>query len=306
MASNRARAAHEPPGDPVRESADPSAADVEQIAEGLYGLPPPEFTAAREAAAARARAAGEPAAAERVHRLRRPTQAAWLANLLVREYPDEVRALLELAAGLRAAQDRLDGAQLRELARRRQAVVAALTRQAGQAAARAGLAVGEGPLAELEQTLHAVLTDPAVASAFATGRLTSARDPGRAAGGGGPPAARAPRAPVKALRTGDEQRRSQARQLSDRTAEAARSAEAAAAEAREQLERVTERRARRLARIEELTGRLDRARAEERAAATEERDARARVEVTDREARRARGRARDAADRLRHLDQRAA
>lgn len=282
--------------------------DLEQIADGLYGLPPPEFTAAREAAAARARAAGDAAVAEQVHRLRRPTLAAWLANLLVREYPDEVRSLLELAAGLRAAQDRLDGAQLRELTQRRRAVVSALTRQAGQAAARAGLAVGEGPLGELEQTLHTVLTDQAVAAAFATGRLTSARDPGSAAGGRGLPAARPPRAPVKPLPGVDEQRRrrSQAEQLSARTAEAARSAEAAAAQAREQLRRVTEQRERRLARIEELTGELDRARAEERAAAAEERDARARVEATDRDARRAQGRARDAADRLRHLDQRAA
>ena len=282
--------------------------DLEQIADGLYGLPPPEFTAAREAAAGRARAAGEPAVAEQVHRLRRPTQAAWLGNLLVREYPDEVRSLLELAAGLRAAQDRLDGAQLRELTQRRRAVVSALTRQAGQAAARAGLAVGEGPLGELEQTLHAALTDQAVAGAFATGRLTSARDPGSAAGGRSLPAARPPRAPVKALRTGDEQRRrlAQAQQLSTRTAEEARSAEAAAAEAREQLERATARRERRAARIAELTERLDQARAGERAAAAEERDARARVEATDREARRAQGRARDAADRLSHLDQRAA
>ncbi|MBC3839789.1 hypothetical protein GXW82_04710 [Streptacidiphilus sp. 4-A2] len=75
--------------------------DVEQIADALYALPPPEFTAARDAAAARARGDHRPEVAERVHRLRRPTLGAWLANLLVREYPDEVRSLLELAAALR-------------------------------------------------------------------------------------------------------------------------------------------------------------------------------------------------------------
>ena len=284
--------------------------DLEQIADGLYGLPPPEFTAAREAAVGRARAAGEPALAERVHRLRRPTLGAWLANLLIREYPAEVRALLELAAGLREAQARLDGAQLRELTQRRRAVVSALTRQAGQAATRAGLSVGEGPLRELEQTLHTVLTDQAAAEVFAAGRLSSTRDLGGTPGGRSTPAApAAPRAPVKPLRTGEEERRrrlTQAQQLSARAAEDAQTAEAAAARAREQLERASAQRRELLGRIEDLAGQLEQARAEERGAAAGERDARARVEATDREARRAQGRARDAADRLSHLDQRAA
>jgi hypothetical protein len=279
--------------------------DFEQLADSLYGLPPPEFTAAREAAAARSRAAGEAAVAERVHRLRRPTLAAWLANLLVREYPQEVGALLELASGLRRAQSQLDGAQLRELTARRRAVVSALTRLAAQAATRAGLAVGEGPLSDLEETLHAVLTDQAVADAFATGRLTSTRDPG-SAGVGRSLSTPVPRAPARAPRTGADPRRAQAEQLSARTTEQAEAAEAAAGQAREQLERATQARQQVREQVEQLAERLDQLRADERRAAAAEREARTRVDATDREARQARGRARAAADRLRHLDQRAA
>jgi hypothetical protein len=289
--------------------------DVEQIADGLYGLPPPEFTAAREEAAARARAGGEPVLADRVHRLRRPTLAAWLANLLVREHPQEMRGLLELASGLREAQARLDGAQLRELTQRRRAVVSALTSQAARAATRAGLTVGEGPLNELEQTLHTALTDQAVADAVASGRLTGTRDLGNAPDAGLNPSQRGgrtapgPRVPARARgRTGDDRRRelTQAQQLSARAAEQAGAAEAAAGKARDQLERATEQRQRLREQVERLAERLDRLRADERGAAAAEREARARVDSTDREARRARGRARDAADRLHHLDQRAA
>ena len=290
--------------------------DVEQIADGLYGLPPPEFTAAREQAAARSRAAGDPATADRVHRLRRPTLAAWLANLLVREHPEELRGLLELASGLREAQARLDGDQLRELTQRRRAVVAALTSQAGQAATRAGLSVGEGPLGELEQTLQAALTDPAVADAVASGRLTSARNPGSATGPGprgslpeSRLSASRPRAPAGAPSRAAADRTRQlteAQQLSARAAEQAEAAEAAAGKARAQLDQAAERRQRLREQIDQLSERLDQLRTDERRAAATERDARTRVESTDREARRAGGRARDAADRLRHLDQRAA
>ena len=292
--------------------------DVEQIADGLYGLPPPEFTAAREQAAARARASGDPATADRVHRLRRPTLAAWLANLLVREHPEELRGLLELASGLREAQARLDGDQLRELTQRRRAVVAALTRQAGQAATRAGLSVGEGPLGELEQTLQAALTDPAVADAVASGRLTSARNPGSATAHGPGPRGSLPESRLSASRpraaarapsraAADRTRQlTEAQQLSARAAEQAEAAEAAAGKARAQLDQAAERRQRLREQIDQLSERLDRLRTDERRAAATERDARTRVESTDREARRAGGRARDAADRLRHLDQRAA
>src|SRR5579884_1301289 len=77
--------------------------EYEQVADELYGLPPSQFTPARNTAAERARVAGDRKLADRIRRLRRPTTAAWLANLLTREYPDETGVLLQLGRGLREA-----------------------------------------------------------------------------------------------------------------------------------------------------------------------------------------------------------
>ena len=294
--------------------------DADQVADELYGLLPSQFVAARDDAVARARADGDARAAARIKALRRPTLGAWLADLLVREHPEESRALLELGAGLRAAQDALDGPELRELTAKRRAVVAALSRQARQAATRAGLTVGEGPLQDLEEHLQAVLTDQELADEFATGRLSTTRSPGTAR----PPSATRSAAPAAAptpTRTpAPAEARAQARptaapprpdrerlraEARKRTAEAerdAREAQAAATAARRELDRATARRERLQRQVDDLVERLEQTRDQERQAATDERKARTRVETTDRRARRAQGQARDAAAHQEHLD----
>ncbi|MGI5478999.1 hypothetical protein [Streptomyces lavendofoliae] len=145
--------------------------DLESVAEELYGLRPDHFTAARDARAAEARKAGDRVLADAVRSLRRPTLAAWVSNLLVRERPDEARSLAALGDGLRRAHHELDGERLRELSRKQHAVVTALARQARQLAADAGQPVGDPVQQEVEATLHAVLADPAAAGEWAAGRL---------------------------------------------------------------------------------------------------------------------------------------
>ncbi|MGI5359119.1 hypothetical protein ACQI4E_27925 [Streptomyces sp. CA-252508] len=145
--------------------------DLESVTEELYGLRPDRFTAARNVRAAEARKAGDRALAEAVRSLRRPTLAAWVSNLLVRERPAEARSLAALGDGLRRAHRELDGERLRELSRKQHAVVAALARQARQLAADAGQPVGDDVQHEVEATLHAVLADPAAAGEWASGRL---------------------------------------------------------------------------------------------------------------------------------------
>ncbi|GGU48390.1 hypothetical protein [Streptomyces lavendofoliae] len=145
--------------------------DLESVAEELYGLRPDRFTAARDARAAEARKAGDRVLADAVRSLRRPTLAAWVSNLLVRERPDEARSLAALGDGLRRAHHELDGERLRELSRQQHAVVTALARQARQLAADAGQPVGDPVQHEVEATLHAVLADPAAAGEWAAGRL---------------------------------------------------------------------------------------------------------------------------------------
>ncbi|GGN80963.1 hypothetical protein GCM10011579_067060 [Streptomyces albiflavescens] len=73
------------------------------------GLPPEDFTAARDARAAAARSAGDRALAEKIHTLRRPSSSAWAANLLVRGRPDEIEPMLQLGKALRQAHHDLDG-----------------------------------------------------------------------------------------------------------------------------------------------------------------------------------------------------
>ncbi|MGA4956639.1 hypothetical protein [Streptomyces lavendulocolor] len=151
--------------------------DLESVTEELYGLRPDRFTAARNARAAEARKAGDRALAEAVRSLRRPTLAAWVSNLLVRERPAEARSLAALGDGLRRAHRELDGERLRELSRKQHAVVAALARQARQLAADAGQPVGDDVQHEVEATLHAVLADPAAAGEWASGRLVRPLSP---------------------------------------------------------------------------------------------------------------------------------
>ena len=97
-------------------------------ADELYGLLPEAFTAARDERVRDLRRDGSRARALAVKELRRPSAAAWLVNALVRHRCGEVGQLLELGEALRAAQAGLDGDQLRELNRQRQAVLSAIGR----------------------------------------------------------------------------------------------------------------------------------------------------------------------------------
>ncbi|QSB15429.1 hypothetical protein JQS43_03455 [Natronosporangium hydrolyticum] len=146
---------------------------VSAAADRLYAVPPRRFVAERTAAAATARASGDRAAASAITKLRRPTVAAWLVNLLALRRPELVDGLVELAESLRGAQRRLDGAALRELAGQRRAAVSALVSEARTLAVAADResAAGALPLGEVETTLHAALAEPAVAEQVRSGRL---------------------------------------------------------------------------------------------------------------------------------------
>ncbi|MCX4474408.1 hypothetical protein C5N14_24395 [Micromonospora sp. MW-13] len=142
----------------------------------LYEEPPDRFVATRDAAVAEARRAGDPATAREIARLRRPTVAAWLVNLLAIRCPELVADLGQLAEALRVAQRDLRGPRLRELSAQRRAVVAALVAEVRRLAADAegGPPGGKLPLAEVEATLNAALSDTEVAEQVRTGRLLRA------------------------------------------------------------------------------------------------------------------------------------
>ncbi|SIR89919.1 hypothetical protein [Williamsia sterculiae] len=144
------------------------------IARDLYAGDPAEFVDVRTARVAQARAAGDRELGTALGRLRRPTQVARLVNLLARERPDDVAALLDLGIELTEAQRRLSGDRMRELARRRSAVVGALARAAVALGTDHGITASDGAVREISQTLHAALADPATAALVRDARLSSA------------------------------------------------------------------------------------------------------------------------------------
>lgn len=167
--------------------------DVESALDELYTTPPPRFVARREELAAAAKADGRAEDARRIHAARRPSLAAWAANLLLRSEPQESRRFLELGQALREAYGGMDSAGVRELSVQRRRVVSELSRQAVRIALEAGHRLSGGVQQEVEATLHAVLADPAAADQWAGGRLESALVPpsqfatGTAATAGAPP-----------------------------------------------------------------------------------------------------------------------
>ncbi|SCL18884.1 hypothetical protein GA0070624_1632 [Micromonospora rhizosphaerae] len=146
------------------------------LVERLYATPPDRFVAARDAAAEEARGAGDRATAREIARLRRPTVAAWLVNLLAIRRPELVAELAQLSEALRSAQRELRGPRLRELSAQRRAVVGGLVAEVRKLAAGIDGAPSAGklPLAEVEATLNAALSDAEVAEQVRSGRVLRA------------------------------------------------------------------------------------------------------------------------------------
>lgn len=139
------------------------------IARDLYGLPPGEFTATRNARAARAKAEGDAELAARVRTLVKPSLAGWVVNLLVRQMPERLGDLLALGEELQQAQEEMDGATLRALTQQRRTLTAAVARQAAGLAAELGQPVSGAATEQVRATLHAAMTDRRAATAIRTG-----------------------------------------------------------------------------------------------------------------------------------------
>jgi hypothetical protein len=144
------------------------------VADELYAIAPDDFTAARDAAARRARDDGDRDLAAEVKQLRRPSVGAWLVNQLARRHSDQLDDLLDLGETLRAAQDALDGAELRTMTRQRRQVIQSLSELAAGIASEGGRRVGDAAQREVEATLDAALADEQAAHAVRSGRLMRA------------------------------------------------------------------------------------------------------------------------------------
>lgn len=147
-----------------------------EAADELYGLAPTEFTAARNAFAKAARAAGNRDLGGRIAALRRPTQVAWLINQWIRRHPDGADAIVDVGAALRDAQRRAAADQLRELSKRRRAVVKAAAIEIGQLALDLNVTLSVAAERDVVQTLRAAMADDEVAEQLRRGWLVSAAE----------------------------------------------------------------------------------------------------------------------------------
>ncbi|MFE7794502.1 hypothetical protein [Streptomyces sp. NPDC057460] len=172
--------------------------DVEGLVDELYATPPPDFVSRREELAAEAKADGRVEDAHLIHAARRPTLAAWAANLLLRSQPAESQRFLELGRALREAYRTLDAQGIKELSDQRSSIVSALSRQAAVLAREAGHRLSDVAQQDVASTLRAVLADQDAADRWAAGRLESALTPPADFPSGTAPPASAPRKPARA------------------------------------------------------------------------------------------------------------
>jgi len=143
------------------------------VADELYEVPPEEFIALRTERQDAAKTDGDRALAKEIGALPKPSAAAWVCNLLVREHREEIENLVELGTLLREAQENLAGDQLRALDVQRRQLVSALTRQARALANDRGHPVSTAVATQVEDTLRAAMADPEAGEALLSGRITS-------------------------------------------------------------------------------------------------------------------------------------
>jgi hypothetical protein len=145
---------------------------LEAASSDLYGLPPREFIAVRDARVSDARKAGDSELASSLKGLRKPSVGAWLANLLARDHMGDVDRLIALGAELRAHNQKLDGEQIRSASKAKATTVTKLLHEAELQASRADQVVSKAALEELEATLDAAFSDEQAAESLREGRLT--------------------------------------------------------------------------------------------------------------------------------------
>ncbi|MFG2555964.1 hypothetical protein ACGFWF_39435 [Streptomyces sp. NPDC048581] len=275
--------------------------DVEAALDDLYVTPPAQFVARRAEMSAAAKTAGRAEDARRIGAARRPTLAAWAANLLLRSRPEESRRLLDLGPALREAYHVLDAAGIKELAEQRRRMVSALSRQAAQLAQQAGFPLSATVQQDVESTLRAVLADPEAADSWAEGRLEGALTPPSDFPTGTVPAAGAPRKPTASKAPPPSARTRPKDELAERRRQRQEQLDQARRTAEEATRRLRDRRAEQA----EADNALQRARdrhehAEQQASAAEQhlREAREELRQANHEQRETEKRSRTSADAL--------
>jgi hypothetical protein len=122
----------------------------------LYGLPPEEFTAARNALANRLREDGDKAEAKRVRGLKKPSLPAWTVNQLARKHGGRIEELLRLRDEIEEASSAAD---LRSRTEERRKVLTQLVADAKKVLIQDGHAPSASTIEKVSQTLLAAGDD---------------------------------------------------------------------------------------------------------------------------------------------------
>lgn len=148
--------------------------ELSDVLVDLYLRSPAEFVPVRADRVRQARENGDADLARQISRLPKPSAGAWLVNLLAARKPADVGDIIELGAELRAAEENLAAEDLRRLGRQRLQLIRAVARRGQDLAAEAGHRMSAAAMSEVEQTLHAAMSDPSAAEAVQSGRLVRA------------------------------------------------------------------------------------------------------------------------------------
>lgn len=149
----------------------------EREVDGLFELPPEEFTAARNALARRLKDEGNASAADEVKQLAKPSVAVWTINQLARNHKSAVKLLLESAGRLRKAQENAlrsggSGDALRRAQADERKALRELTEHAQRILEHAGRSAASTVLDKVSSTLRAAAVDDSGRQALKAGRLT--------------------------------------------------------------------------------------------------------------------------------------
>jgi hypothetical protein len=256
----------------------------DQEIDRLYASPPEEFIAARDELAKRLKAEGKAEEAAEVKGLRRPTVAAWAANQVARQRPDEVAELLAAGAELHKAQRKalsgVKGGSLREAMERRRSAVTALVKAAEAVLREAGKGSASSVDA-LQPTFEAASVDQQAGDALKVGRLE--KELAAPSGFGGATGLEVVAAPARrpVTKGAKKEQDDAARAEQEAARREARELERQAAEARRKVMRVQASAARAAERAERLEAEADKARAAAKDAARELKEAEAEAKRAD-------------------------
>jgi len=146
--------------------------DVRSAIDELYGVPPKDFTGARNAKAAALKAAGHAADADAVRRLAKPSPFLWATNQLARLDRERVARFVDVVHRVRQGQLR-DPRTAAEGMQTIRAELAALTNRAAEVLTNAGYRVQASATARISNTLLGAAVDPQLVDDLRRGRLAA-------------------------------------------------------------------------------------------------------------------------------------